>query len=108
MPLNRSLNVPWGCPRWVISGPKRKRLPAPTFASAMATPPLRRCCPQAHPLRKGASESNQATGLTPVATAAGNSRITGLLSKKTSTSSSRPQAIGRELSTRTRSTVPGT
>jgi hypothetical protein len=41
MPLNSHLNVPCGCPRKVISGPKKYSVPLPSFASPAATAPSR-------------------------------------------------------------------
>ena len=79
--LNKNLNVPCGWARRVISGPKRYRLPSPTRASAIVTPPCKYSCPQAHPLISGAFESNQAKGVTssPAIDSATN---TGLLFKR--------------------------
>src|SRR5260221_440244 len=48
-PLNINLNVACGSPRNVTSGPITKIFPAPTLASATATPPSRYCCPHAPP-----------------------------------------------------------
>ena len=53
--------MPCGWPRKVTSGPSRVTLPSPTFASAMAVPPVRYCEPQAHPLATLSEPENQPT-----------------------------------------------
>src|SRR6478609_10160258 len=77
--LNSNLNVPCACARKVISGPKAYNFPFPTGASNATTPPFKYDGPQAHPLRKGFSSSNQANGFTfPCIMASGATLNTGL------------------------------
>src|ERR1019366_9181261 len=59
IPLNRNLNVPCGCARMRISGPKSSARPAPTLASTAITPFSRYYWPHAQPLWSGVFVSNQ-------------------------------------------------
>src|SRR5262245_46126914 len=105
--LKSSLNVPCGCARFRISGPKSSTLPFPTFASAATTPFSRYCCPSDQPLRNGVLLSNQPMGVTPAAAEFGPSLNTGLSSKNTFVYSLMPAAAGCRVSTRAARTEPG-